>query len=88
MGRDSGPGICCSRLGKIKLRDIPGGFEIGEFFQTDAAINQGNSGGPMFNMDGEVIGIASRILTKSGGFEGLGFAVTSKAIDTERRFLE
>jgi len=48
-----------------------------EFFQTDAAINQGNSGGPMFNMSGEVVGIASFILTQSGGFEGLGFAATS-----------
>ena len=67
-----------------KLNRVSAGFEAGELFQTDAAINQGNSGGPMFNMAGEVIGIASSILTKSGGFEGLGFVVTS---NTAKRLL-
>lgn len=61
--------------------------KILEFFQTDAAINTGNSGGPMFNYKGEVIGIVSSILTRSGGFEGIGFAATSnvaRALLTER----
>lgn len=48
-----------------------------EFLQTDTAINTGNSGGPMFNSKGEVIGIVSFILTKSGGFDGIGFATSS-----------
>ncbi len=52
-------------------------FTNSEYIQTDAAINTGNSGGPMFNMKGEVIGVVSNILTQSGGFQGIGFAASS-----------
>lgn len=48
-----------------------------EFLQTDAAINPGNSGGPIFNMKGEVIAIASFILSQTGGFNGIGFGASS-----------
>ena len=51
---------------------------LAEFFQTNATINTGNSGGPMFTMAGEVVGIVSHIISKSGGSEGLGFVVTIK----------
>src|SRR5499426_4048807 len=55
-----------------------------EFFPTTANLNTGNSGGPMFNMAGEVIGIVSHNISKSGGSEGLGFVVT---INTAKKLL-
>ena len=45
------------------------------FIQTDAAVNPGNSGGPLFNLKGEVIGVNSQIFSRSGGFQGLAFAI-------------
>lgn len=57
---------------------------LAEFLQTNATINTGNSGGPMFNMAGEVIGIVSHNISKGGGSEGLGFVVS---INTARSLL-
>jgi serine protease Do len=62
-----------------KSRPEPGDPAAVELFQTDAAMAPGSSGGPMFNMQGEVVGIVSRIVSRSGGSEGIGFAVTSNA---------
>ena len=55
-------------------------FPLAQFFQTDAVINTGNSGGPMFSRAGELIGIVSHNITKSGGSEGLGFVVTANIV--------
>nr|WP_246480002.1 DegQ family serine endoprotease [Kaustia mangrovi] len=63
-----------------------------DFIQTDAAINRGNSGGPLFNMDGEVVGINTAIISPSGGSIGIGFAIpattAARVIDQLRRYGE
>ena len=59
-----------------KQRDISSG-PYDEYLQTDASINKGNSGGPLFNMDGEVIGVNTAIISPNGGSIGIGFAVPS-----------
>jgi len=72
-----------------RQRDINAG-PYDDFLQTDASINRGNSGGPMFNMDGEVVGINSAIYSPSGGSVGIGFAIPSNLakpiIDQIRQF--
>src|SRR5260370_40099513 len=53
---------------------------FGDFLQTDAAINPGNSGGPLINLNGEVIGINTAIISRTGGGQGIGFAIPSNTV--------
>ena len=55
-------------------RRLPGGNYV-PFIQTDAAVNPGNSGGPLFNLNGEVIGVNSQIYSRTGGYQGVSFAI-------------
>jgi len=69
-------GTVTAGIVSARHRDINAG-PYDEFLQTDASINRGNSGGPMFNMNGEVVGINTAIFSPSGGSVGIGFAVPS-----------
>ena len=60
-----------------KERQTASGSQFQRFLQTDAAINRGNSGGPLVNMKGEVIGVNSQIATSTGDYNGIGFALPS-----------
>lgn len=70
-----------------KGRTSVGITDYEDFIQTDAAINPGNSGGPLVNMKGEVIGINSAILSKSGGYMGIGFAIPVNMVKSIKKQL-
>ncbi len=70
-------GTVTAGIVSAKNRDIRSG-PYDNFIQTDAAINRGNSGGPLFNTNGKVIGINSAIISTTGGSVGIGFAIPSK----------
>ena len=84
-------GTVTAGIVSARNRDINSG-PYDNYIQTDASINRGNSGGPLFNMDGEVIGVNTAIISPSGGSIGIGFAVPSKTampvIDQLRKFGE
>ena len=84
-------GTVTAGIVSARNRDIQSG-PYDNYIQTDAAINRGNSGGPLFNLNGEVIGVNTAIISPSGGSIGIGFAVPSKTvvavIDQLRKFKE
>lgn len=79
IGNPYGLGLSVSTgIISAKGRNLGNG-QLDEFIQTDAAINNGNSGGPMFNLKGEIIGISTSIISPSGGSVGIGFAIPSSS---------
>jgi putative serine protease PepD len=60
--------------------DSPKGFAIEDAIQTDAALNHGNSGGPLLGLDGRVVGVNAQIRSESGGSDGVGFAIPSNTV--------
>lgn len=79
MGNPLGQGFSVS-VGIISARNRALSGTYDDYIQTDAAINRGNSGGPLFNMDGEVIGVNTAILSPNGGSIGIGFAMSSAVV--------
>jgi serine protease Do len=91
MGNPLGQGFSVSAgIVSARGRQLQGTYD--DFIQTDAAINRGNSGGPLFNMDGQVVGVNTAILSPNGGSIGIGFSMASnvvgKVIDQLKEFGE
>ncbi len=91
MGNPLGQGFSVSAgIVSARNRELSGSYD--DYIQTDAAINRGNSGGPLFNMNGEVIGVNTAILSPNGGSIGIGFSMASnvvvKVVDQLREFGE
>jgi serine protease Do len=91
MGNPLGQGFSVSAgIVSARNRALSGTYD--DYIQTDAAINKGNSGGPLFNMDGQVIGVNTAILSPTGGSIGIGFSMASnvvtKVVDQLREFGE
>lgn len=91
MGNPLGQGFSASAgIVSARGRELSGNYD--DYLQTDAAINRGNSGGPLFNMDGQVIGVNTAILSPNGGSIGIGFSmasnVVSKVVDQLKQYGE
>jgi len=91
MGNPLGQGFSVSAgIVSARNRELSGTYD--DYLQTDAAINRGNSGGPLFNMDGQVVGVNTAILSPNGGSIGIGFSmasnVVSKVIDQLKQYGE
>ena len=79
VGNPLGQGFSVSAgIVSQRNRELQGAYD--DYIQTDAAINRGNSGGPLFNMDGEVIGVNTAILSPNGGSIGIGFSMASNVV--------
>ncbi len=80
MGNPLGQGFSVSAgIVSARGRALSGSYD--DYIQTDAAINRGNSGGPLFNMNGDVIGVNTAILSPNGGSIGIGFAMSSRVAE-------